>query len=270
MSQDPIDPTVDLDGAAMDFTAQIQQEIDAATAKAFEKQVAGMLGFTISEPPQTVTLTQEMLNKAIEKTQKTGYQLDPLWSITEVKELKPPSPSGEYDLTAYGKVLDEDFLLELAVDFTEKQKAQVVNVMGASIMLNPSVISSNPRRRIEQACPGLEENVQPPCDCYIEFYQDAVLSAVIMHLNDKHAWTREKIADWLDSLDVDLTVNLDDEPTPPQRKPITISPMALKLKENPDWTKEYIASGNMYVSLHTNPELTIAPSSTSIGKAISS
>jgi hypothetical protein len=202
MSQDPSDPTADLDSAAMDFAAQVQQEIDPLTAKAFGKQVAGMLGLTISEPLHTVTLNQEMLNKAIQKKQETGYQLDPLW-------------------------------------------------------------------RIEQACPGLEENVQPPCDCYIEFYQDAVLSAAIMHLNDKHAWTREKIADWLDSLDIDLTVNLDDEPTHPKGKPVTISPMDFQ-KENPDWTKQYIVSGNMYVSIHTNPELTIAPSSTPIGKAISS
>lgn len=29
---------------------------------------------------------------------------------------------------------------------------------------------------------------------------------LIMHLNDHHAWTRERIADWLETLDVDLTL----------------------------------------------------------------
>jgi hypothetical protein len=28
---------------------------------------------------------------------------------------------------------------------------------------------------------------------------------IIINLNDVHKWTREQIADWLDSLDVDLT-----------------------------------------------------------------
>lgn len=29
---------------------------------------------------------------------------------------------------------------------------------------------------------------------------------LITHLNDLHAWTREEIADWLDNLDIDLTI----------------------------------------------------------------
>ena len=32
------------------------------------------------------------------------------------------------------------------------------------------------------------------------------VSRTIMHLNDWHRWTREAIADWLDTLDIDLTV----------------------------------------------------------------
>jgi hypothetical protein len=30
--------------------------------------------------------------------------------------------------------------------------------------------------------------------------------ANIIHLNDSHRWSREDIADWLDTLDVDLTI----------------------------------------------------------------
>lgn len=32
------------------------------------------------------------------------------------------------------------------------------------------------------------------------------LALVIVHLNDQHKWPREKIADWLDLLDIDLTI----------------------------------------------------------------
>jgi hypothetical protein len=40
------------------------------------------------------------------------------------------------------------------------------------------------------------------------------LYRLIQHLNDEHQWTREKIADWLDTLDVDLTFKMKEEETP--------------------------------------------------------
>lgn len=59
--------------------------------------------------------------------------------------------------------------------------------------------------------PGLDETVRCPARrrkrrCSLK--QPA--SGVIVHLNDDHKWTREKIADWLDTLDVDLTVRRKD------------------------------------------------------------
>jgi hypothetical protein len=267
-----------------DFYAQIQQEIDTATAKAFEKQVAAMLGFDISEVPEatfvttSASLTKEMVLKAAEKVKKDTLAGSSLlspsapWSAGYM-ELKPPSPSDEYDLFAYGKVLDEDFLLELGVNFTEKQKAnekaKLAMMQSFGTAEVPTFISlSNPRRQIEQACPGLEEHVQAPCACYIESPEDALLSAVIMHLNDKHAWTREKIADWLDDLDVDLTIDLEAAPTPRRYDPITISAGALKFKEDPElndgsWAKQYLANGNMYVTLHTNDPNSVLKGQTS-------
>lgn len=251
-----------------DFYAQIQQEIDTATAKAHEKQVAAMLGFDISEvaePPvfASTTLTNEMIKKAAEKVKKDTLAGSSLlfpsapWSAGYM-ELKPPSPSEEYDLFAYGKVLDEDFLLELGVAFTEKKKHEekVKLAMMQSYLTWPTPVLSNPRRQIEQACPGLEEHVQAPCKCYNEYPQDSVLSAVVMHLNDKHAWTREQIADWLDDLDVDLTIDLESAPTPTRSDPITIAAGALKFKEDPElkdasWAK-YVFDGNMHITLHTS------------------
>ena len=44
-------------------------------------------------------------------------------------------------------------------------------------------------------------NIQCP-ECSIDF----VLGGVIPHLNDSHEWTRDHIADWLETLDVDLTI----------------------------------------------------------------
>lgn len=43
------------------------------------------------------------------------------------------------------------------------------------------------------------------------------LEAIIVHLNDEHLWTREEIADWLDTLDdIDITLHPAVPPTAPR------------------------------------------------------
>lgn len=49
-------------------------------------------------------------------------------------------------------------------------------------------------------------DIEIRCQCPAEFpcrINDS-LSNVIIHLNDGHGWSRERIADWLDTLDADL------------------------------------------------------------------
>lgn len=56
-------------------------------------------------------------------------------------------------------------------------------------------------RRLSQEAwglPGAHELLRYPCPCYAT---DAHLRTIIIHLNDDHKWTREAIADWLDSID---------------------------------------------------------------------
>ena len=36
--------------------------------------------------------------------------------------------------------------------------------------------------------------------------KNKTILSVVIHLNDGHGWTREKIADWLETLDIDLTI----------------------------------------------------------------
>lgn len=65
----------------------------------------------------------------------------------------------------------------------------------------------------------LNNEVKYPCECYGEevrgfdnkksqpkISQD--LGSMIMHLNDGHKWTRERIADWLDELHDSGVVNI--------------------------------------------------------------
>jgi hypothetical protein len=66
-----------------------------------------------------------------------------------------------------------------------------------------------------RSIPGIYELVTCPVkDC--KWRQDRIVN-MVQHLNDgSHSWTREQIADWLESLDVDLTFPA--EPPPPQPK----------------------------------------------------
>lgn len=52
--------------------------------------------------------------------------------------------------------------------------------------------------------PGLKESVQCP-GCFPRYISFSV-KTIIFCLNDNHHWTREDIADWLDTLPVDLTI----------------------------------------------------------------
>lgn len=52
----------------------------------------------------------------------------------------------------------------------------------------------------------------------------ATVQRMIVHLNDNHRWSREQIADWLETLDVDLTFPTEPPPEPPRlpRKDVSV------------------------------------------------
>lgn len=74
---------------------------------------------------------------------------------------------------------------------------------------------------LRRAVPGIGTQVAcPEDDCYLRYvnsdgkdirYTGSVLITVT-HLNDIHKWTRERIADWLDTLDIDLTFRVPSNP----------------------------------------------------------
>jgi hypothetical protein len=71
-------------------------------------------------------------------------------------------------------------------------------------------------RALREQAPGLNEWVKFPCTCGEVRNQ---IWQIIQHLNDGHhpdtrnkdTWTRERIADWLETLDVDLTIHTKEE-----------------------------------------------------------
>lgn len=70
----------------------------------------------------------------------------------------------------------------------------------------PSVHSgqsySDSGRILAALMPDIHATVTPPCTC--EGRTPGTVHDVIIHLNDTDKWTRERIADWLDTLDLNL------------------------------------------------------------------
>lgn len=52
--------------------------------------------------------------------------------------------------------------------------------------------------------PGVKQRVRCPCGSCNKQTFPLPLRQVIIHLNDSEKWTRNQIADWLESLDIDL------------------------------------------------------------------
>lgn len=68
--------------------------------------------------------------------------------------------------------------------------------------------------RLQKAIPALATLFNCPAareEVCIESNAGVPLWQVIMHLNDGHNWTRERIADWLDTLEVDLSFSMPEE-----------------------------------------------------------
>lgn len=65
----------------------------------------------------------------------------------------------------------------------------------------------SPISYITKMAPGIED-IDVPCPACVDSLTHTPTNILIMivMLNDDHHWTREQIADWLDSLDEDLTL----------------------------------------------------------------
>jgi hypothetical protein len=82
-------------------------------------------------------------------------------------------------------------------------------------------------RELLRVMPGLRASVPFPCSCGKTAPAKNSVQAVIIHLNDRHhptkgalkddPWSRERIAQWTEELDVDLTVDTSRPPPPPRR-----------------------------------------------------
>lgn len=73
--------------------------------------------------------------------------------------------------------------------------------------------SPEPGAVLREALSGLLQFLDRlPCDCTmipgLSRNGGWAITTIAIHLNDFHEWTREAIADWVETLDVDLTFGI--------------------------------------------------------------
>jgi predicted nucleic-acid-binding protein len=59
-----------------------------------------------------------------------------------------------------------------------------------------------------------------PCDCGDKWWQFAKsLEHIVWHLNDKHKWTREQIAEWVETIEAQQEAKVAEQPEPVHVRP---------------------------------------------------
>lgn len=90
-----------------------------------------------------------------------------------------------------------------ACDFLDNDERDQIAIWFAQVVKSLSGGNTIGRRPEVSKLPGIHEKVKMPCEHYPNILLHE-LETVIIHMNDNHKWTRNQIADWLDTLDIDL------------------------------------------------------------------
>lgn len=121
--------------------------------------------------------------------------------------------------------------MELSVDYLPKSGGMKVKYVTTYTWVRTSVVQPESfdyhdlATELSALIPGAGDIVRNPCSCR-PFFPKTIWS-MIQHLNDRHhpdyhdptdpdsdPWSRERIADWLDTLDADLVLDPDREVKP--------------------------------------------------------
>lgn len=92
---------------------------------------------------------------------------------------------------------------QIKVASVDEEQSDVVRMIAVFRESLPNLLHGNTYR-----CPAREEE---PHLCHPDTEPPFDMMDMIMHLNDDHEWSREQIANWLDTLDVDLRFVIKDE-----------------------------------------------------------
>lgn len=115
--------------------------------------------------------------------------------IDKFKATNPDPPSIMEQVIATQKALFSPPATSTTVGLTDKVISQFSKAIGPAI----GTYVTCPGEKCAACSPG-----ECPDGC--QFKQNPLpLYKIIIHLNDDHAWERERIADWLETLDLDLS-----------------------------------------------------------------
>lgn len=141
-------------------------------------------------------------------------------------------------MTYAGTLIDAQELKATYGDMVAKMQAEIMTKMEQYIWNAPnapwpsSMAKEHPLTGLVRLFPNLSAYSAP---CPVCKTASGPLGRIIPHINDNHQWTREQIADWLDTLDVDLTA----KPQAKEEENAQPSPSPDEVKEpvNIDWSQ---------------------------------
>lgn len=101
----------------------------------------------------------------------------------------------------------------LGKDYQEAlKKIQEIKLLNTSnlgpVILTGGTMEPGHPSMLSHKLPGMLEKVDCPA-CNKQVYSTTDLRNQIIHLNDTHKWTRNQVADWLETLDIDLAFKVD-------------------------------------------------------------
>ena len=116
---------------------------------------------------------------------------------------KPKFITGGIIASNTWKIAEEDLVYS-----GDDMKFNIGGIVQSGDQSMPFVDHAHELSVASKSLPGIFEQVKMPCTCYNGDEEGnepvAPIRDIIMHLNDQHKWPREEIADWLETLDVDL------------------------------------------------------------------
>ena len=197
---------------------------------------------------------QVILEVDMHQAKEQGYSMTPFQTTSDLGfGVRLACPCGCLSMGSYHLVqrrkmnifLEDDLVKwDPKVKQTVEAKTEIIQrweLVNVETTYKPAAEShSELARRMAEMIPGIRDIVPSPCTCIPK--QMRTVWSAIQHLNDQHhprftqheedGWSRERIAEWLETLDADLTLDPDHK----------ASPVKMKAMEIQTYTDEFQAS----------------------------
>lgn len=235
-----------------------QDSVIVRMACSHGQMIEEMISYTVWEGSLPVPLANLVMQRFQHRCQSEHANIPPPGQF--VYSLASPEPIAYAANNVIYKI--EDFKIQYAAEYAKLVESQMQSLystgdaIGGSWSFTPTYSSGigyggtgSILTELLSICPGLG-SVQRPCpdtSCAEYSGHPILLPNLIQHVNDRHQWSREKIAEWLDIIAIeDPTVDLTIKPKEKKSEQPSIGPSAEEV------TKLY---GNLALGTNTVQEL---------------